>query len=140
MKPFTELTASDFATCPTWRHCGGADAAASVEPQALSAVRGHDSTIWLGATDFEFADGTRSTGFCSPEDSSGLDYVQPVIFGPNGQVPLWRPGLGAAASSAIAQDLGKTVTQAFPLAWRCSVPVDGEMRNGTVSEADVEAG
>lgn len=140
MKPFTELTASDFATCHTWRHLGGPDPTAIVAPQELSVISENDATLCLAATDFEFADGARSAGFCSPADNSGLDYVQPVIFGPDGHVPLWRPGLGAVASSAVAQELGKTVTQVFPLVWRCRVLVDGEIRNGTVTEADVEAG
>jgi hypothetical protein len=140
MKPFTELTADDFVAYRTWRHLGGADATAIVEPQLFSEISEDDAAVYLAATDFTFSDGTASAGFCSPADDSGLDYVQPVIFGPHGQVPLWRPELGAAASKIIARELGKTVTQVFPLAWHSKVLVDGEVRNGRIAEADLKAG
>ena len=138
-KPVGELTAEDFAACPIWTYCGAADSHAVVEPQPRAAISETDSSVFLAATDFLFADGTSAAGYCSPADSSGLDYLQPVVFGPAGPVPLWRPGIGDAAPSQIGRDLGRTVGEVFPLAWRASVAVDGERRAGQITVADVGA-
>jgi hypothetical protein len=140
MKHLSDLTRHDFSEFPTWVHLGGPDAESRVRPQPTPTISENSDEVVLARTEFRFSDGATAQGFCSPSDSSGLDYLQPVVFSPSGHVPLWRPGVGATAVSQIARDLAKPVAQVFPIVWRCAVAVDGEVRGGEITEADVTAG
>jgi hypothetical protein len=143
MKRLAELRSEDFEVHPVWGYYGTEgteDTDAVVEPRAVVEVTEADPTVLLAATEFHLADGTAAAGFCSPADDSGLDYVQPVIFIADRQVPLWRPGLGGDVAARICLDLGRPASDVFPIAWRCLVPVDGEVRAGNITSSDVLAG
>jgi hypothetical protein len=140
MKRLAELRPEDFEVHPVWEYHGTSDTDAFVEPRAIGEVKDADSTVALAATEFHLADGTTATGFCSPADDSGLDYVQPVAFIADKQVPLWRPGLGVAAAARICLDLGKPSDRVFPITWRCLVLVDGAVRAGEITSTDVRVG
>ena len=140
MKRLAELRPEDFEVHPVWEYHGTSDTDALVEPRAVGDVKEADPTTLLAATEFHLADGTTATGFCSPADDSGLDYVQPVVFIANKQVPLWRPRLGVDTAARICIDLGKPADSVFPIAWRCLVPVDGAVRAGEITSTDVRAG
>jgi hypothetical protein len=126
MKKLRDLTADDFRESPVWRYEGGAGEEAVVEASPRQSLSREDDEIFLAATEFELADGSRHFGFCFPAEDSGLDYLQPVILTAGGSVSFWfdEP---APPETLVAQwsALGKTPSEIFPVTLRCLVPVDG---------------
>ena len=124
-----ELTLDDFRRVKTWEYKGDDGATAMVEPSLKSEISEDDGTAYLAATEFRLADDTILSGFSSPADGSGLDYIQPVIFLGERQLRLWtdRDGL-----IDISQELGKKRDEVFPILWRSLVIVDGITRSGYI--------
>jgi len=126
MKKLRELTAEDLRESPVWRYEGGAGDEAVVEASPRQSLSREDDEIFLAATAFELADGSRHFGFCFPAEDSGLDYLQPVILTAAGPVSFW---FDEPAPPEMLVDqwaaLGKTPSEIFPATLRCLVPVDG---------------
>ncbi len=133
MKRLVDLTADDLGASPVWRYEGGSGAQAIVEPSKRASLSQTDDEIFLAATDFELFDGSRHFGFCFPADDSGIDYLQPVILGPQGQVSFWFDG--PADPETLAKQwrgLGKAAREVFPVSFQCRVPVDGRTVSGRI--------
>jgi hypothetical protein len=128
-KQAIELTPDDFRRVKTWEYHGDDDLTATAEPSLKSEISEDDGTVYLTATEFRLADGTLLSGFSSPADASGLDYIQPVVFHGEVQLRLWsdRDGL-----IDISPELGKKRDEVFPILWRSLVFVDGNARSGTI--------
>jgi hypothetical protein len=124
-----ELTPDDFRLAKTWKYHGDDDGTAIVEPSQKSEISEDDGTVTLTATEFQLADGTTLSGFSSPAEDSGLDYIQPVVFQGELQLRLWSDGDGLID---ISQELGKTRDEVFPILWRSLVSVDGKPRSGSI--------
>ena len=141
MKRLAELTADDFQANPVWEYKGASDADAMVSSTNLRAMVEDNDVVLLAATEFRLADGTKLSGFCSPSDPSGLDYVQPVICTRLGQVALWAETLPTRAAVEMAwKPLGKRLDQVFPLQFRCLVPVNKQEVSGVITIDEVTAG
>lgn len=133
MKRLEELTVGDLTASPVWRYEGGTGADAVVVPADRDALSQTDDEIFLAATDFELFDSSRHLGFCFPADDSGLDYLQPAIFGEARHVAFWFDGpVAPEALEAQWQSLGKTPEEIFPVTFRCRVPVDGRTVAGRI--------
>ena len=133
MKRLVELTAEDLQASPVWRYEGGSGSLAIVMPSRRTALSQNDDEIFLAATDFELFDGSRHFGFCFPADDSGIDYLQPVIVSPSGQVCFWFDGPASPESLTKQWRLiGKEPADIFPVAFRCLVPVDGRTVTGRI--------
>ena len=121
-----ELTAEDLTANPVWRYEGGSGAEALVAPVDRPSLSQSDDEIFLAATDFELADGSRQFGICFPADDSGIDYLQPVIVSGSSHVCFWfEERVSPAALSGQWSALGKQAADIFPVAFQCRVPVDG---------------
>jgi hypothetical protein len=67
------------------------------------------------------------TGFCSPQETSELDYVQPVIFTRNGQVNLYQDnGWDNNAEQTALKQIGLTKDQFFPIKFQTKVKCDNQ--------------
>ena len=134
MKPFAELTSEDFRRSPVWRYeSKGGDVTAMAEEVGRSLLSEGDSGVFVVATTFRLADGSELMGLCSPADSSGLDYLQPILFAPGHQLPLWAEGEPSGVPpTAISERLGRRVSEVFPMVFTCHVPVDGRLVSGTI--------
>jgi PilZ domain-containing protein len=133
VKRLADLTAEDLHASPVWRYEGGTGSQAIVTPSKRTALSQADDEIFLAATDFELFDGSRHFGFCFPADDSGIDYLQPVILVPSGQVSFWFDG--PASPETLARQwkgMGKEPQNIFPVAFRCLVPVNGRTVSGSI--------
>jgi hypothetical protein len=137
MKPFTELTTEDFRRSPVWSYQSPHDDAdAAVEEDRRSELSERDTGVFVAATTFRLANGSELAGLCSPVDPSGLDYLQPVLFAEGGQLPLWSDSRAVGpAPEAICRELGRPISDVFPLSFTCHVPVDGTLVSGTIDVA-----
>lgn len=128
-KLLSEVTVDDFERSKVWVYSGESDAIATVEPSSKTGLVEDDGSVYLVATEFSLADDTVLSGFTSPTDDSGLDYVQPVIFHNGKQLALWRDDTGVIDVSA---DLGKDSGEVYPIHWLALALVDGEERKGLI--------
>jgi len=131
MKRFADLSVDDLSASPVWRYSSGdGDASAIVEPTEKAELSESESSVYVVSTTFILADGTSVPGVCSPQDASGLDYIQPVLFGVDGHVRLSTVRTDA---QEVAQHLRRRTAAVFPLQFRCNVPVDGVVLSGTIA-------
>lgn len=140
MKPLAALTVADVREHLVWR-CHGSEAGdslATVEPVDGVSLREDDAEVYIAATRFVLGDGSEHVGYCSPQDASGLDYVQPVVLTERGPNPLWFENpLSARAESDWWDRFGRPRSDVFPVSWECLVPVDGTVVRGVVHQSDV---
>ena len=133
VKRLADLSVEDLVASPVWRYEGGSGANATVASSKRVSLSQTDDEIFLAATEFELFDSSRHFGFCFPADDSGIDYLQPVILGPSGQVSFWFDGPPAPeVLSSQWRALGKEPRDIFPVAYRCLVPVDGRTVSGRI--------
>ncbi len=137
VKRLADLTCDDLVASPVWRYEGGSGASATATPSKRVSLSQSDDEIFLAATEFELFDSSRHFGFCFPADDSGIDYLQPVIIGPSGQVNFWFDG--PAMPEALSKQwraLGKELPEIFPVSFRCLVPVDGRTVSGRIESVE----
>jgi hypothetical protein len=140
MKRLDELTVQDLHDHPVWRYWSATadDADAEVETADGATVSENDPAVFLVATQFVLADGSEHCGFCSPQDLSGFDYIQPVILTAGGQIRLWFEGPASShEQNAWYSYLGKVCSAVFPISFVCAVPVDGQTVRGVIEERQV---
>ena len=105
-----------------------------VVPIRRDALSRSDDEVFLAATDFGLFDGSRHVGYCFPADDSGIDYLQPSIVVPGGQVAFWTEGPASPAELAERwRVLGREPGQIFPASFRCRIPVDGGIVSGWIA-------
>lgn len=126
-KLMNEITAEDFEQSKVWEYHGNSDVTATVEPSPNTELAEDDGHVYLVSTEFHLADGTILSGFTSPTDGSGLDYMQPVIFNDGLQLTLWSED---DRLKNISRELERSTEDVYPIYWRSDVLVDGETRSG----------
>lgn len=125
-KPVAELSIAELAETPVWEWCER-DGKEMVRPTSLRTLSEHGgSPVHIAATAFVLANGQRREGYCSPEETSGLDYTQPVIVTAGGAIALWseRP-VSEQQLTQYAEWLGVAPSEMFPVTVQSLVPVDG---------------
>ena len=126
MKRLSELTPEDLIASKVWKFWRDAQSIEQVEAYPTEVLSEDDQQDYVAATHFTFANGESCLGFCSPQDDSGLDYMQPVLFKNGVAVELFSeedrslPGLVSRLGVA-----GLSIEQVFPLHLECLVRVDG---------------
>ncbi len=140
MKRLGELTIDDLRCHSVWlyRSTKEGDVGAGVEAVELEAISEGSPDVFLVTTRFWLGDGSEWLGFCSPQDSSGLDYVQPVIVTSDGHVQLWFDQTPSRdEQEAWWRRLNKPKSAVFPIGFECLVPVDGKVIRGEIEEGEV---
>ena len=93
---------------------------------------------FIAATSFVLADGTKLEGYCSPDDDSGMDYIQPVLFASGRQVALFPNGdVDSSVIIELAELLAKPERHIFPIRWECLVRVDRRLVGGEITSDDI---
>ena len=140
VKRLDDLTIDDLASEPVWRYDGGSGGDAVVVAEKRDSLSQMDDEVFLAATEFFLPDSSPQLGFCFPVDDAGIDYLQPVVVTPAGQVRFWFDG--AVAPETLASQwsaLGKREDQVFPVRFRCRVPVDGHFVEGVIPRVETPA-
>ena len=125
-KSVANLVKADLIANPVWEWRDD-NGLATARPAFVELTESSgDGPIYVAATRYIAANGSEFFGYCSPADSSGLDYTQPVALTPSGPLPLWAAdGLSSMQVSALAEALGISSVALFPIRLECLVPVDG---------------
>ncbi len=127
MKPLSELSLQDLSRTPVWRFSGENDTTACIEPTSITSLTENTMEVFIVRTRFFLNDGSALSGYCSPQDGSGLDYTQPVIMCGMEHAPLFHEQHPRKPEpEALCRKLGRKEVDIFPLRLRAEVPVDGQ--------------
>ncbi len=138
MKPVSSLTNSDFDACPVWRH-KMRNEQDWAEPQLQqTVVTDHPRIGYIVRSRFTLRDGTVLFGFCSPQDLSGIDYVQPVICGSDQQIEFWdESAIQMSMPDGICRVLDRSANDVFPVQYESLVECDGTIHRGEITLDDL---
>lgn len=125
-KPIANLTVADLQETPVWEWHGDTGDE-QVRPTALRELHEYtDGPVHIALAAFTLGDGQLRYGYCSPADSSSMDYTQPVIITPSGRVPLWRESSAPREElTTLALWLEADPSKMLPIRVESRVPVDG---------------
>jgi hypothetical protein len=84
-------------------------------------------------TDFFFNNKTKHIGFCSPNDSGGLEYIQPVVLFDKGQVEFYKESdwTESEKNKALVK-LGLAWGDVFPVLYKSRVKFDRKILAGVL--------
>jgi hypothetical protein len=138
MKPLQELSPDDLTRHPVWLYLCGEDGRESIAASRKAQISESSPETYVVLTTFELADGSVLTGYSTPQDDSGLDYIQPVIVTEKGHLPLfYEKAPPVREPEFICRSLAKSFDQIFPLRYRAKIPVDGRFVEGVVEKVEV---
>jgi hypothetical protein len=142
-KQVTDLTLDDLRETPVWQFALDEEGEPGQDEETLKPCSGVEEVdpkdgIYVVATSFQAADGTRFSGFASPVAADEDHSEQPTIITDSGFVNFWR---GMAfdehkldeAIAAGYEALKTSAAELFPLRWEMDVrvkdgPSKGELR------------
>ena len=122
-KPINQLTLDDLRRFPIWEHRYD-DGREFVRETTLQEITDEPDRGYIAYTEFIFPDGTRANGYSSPQDPSGLDYIQPTIIMAHGHWNIY---------SGINKP-NRTNSALFPLKYKCLVKSGGLIYEDTLNE------
>jgi hypothetical protein len=154
-----ELSAQDLEQCPVWEFCTDEEGQHSpyldsyvdeetVRPRPDLARVDPADGIFVVASAFEAADGTRYAGFAQASHANrelalrGLgsehEYAAPTIITERGHVSFVLPTVRThkqearlrPAADEVYRTLGTSAPELFPLRWQMTVPADSGMTHG----------
>ncbi|MHC4229589.1 MAG: hypothetical protein ACYSW0_19325 [Planctomycetota bacterium] len=122
-KTIDQLTLEDLERSPVWeiRYEGEAE---MVRETDLRETTDDPQRGFVVLTRFQFLDGTQACGYSSPQDPSGLDYIQPTIITDRGH---WNLFTGANKPN-------KPDSTLFPLQCESTVRCDGVFWKETIEQ------
>lgn len=88
-KQLIELDKEDFIKNPVWEHWYENNIEFA-KPTNKIELSDEDNKGYLVKSTFTLNNGKKLIGFCSPIDTSGIDYIQPVILTSNGHFNLYK--------------------------------------------------
>jgi hypothetical protein len=130
--PIKSLRSSDLLACPVWEIRAEGDLELVRAAPGVKTIEESDADALVSAfvclSSFRLACGREEIGFCSPQDSSGMDYVQPtIIFGER----HWNLWLEACPADLRAAEV-------FPVAMTCRVESNGRFLTASLKSAPLK--
>lgn len=139
-KQVTDLTPEDLRETPVWEYALDEEGEPGQDEETLRPCPGVEKVdpkkgIFVVATSFQAADGTRFSGFATPVVTEEDHSEQPTIITDTGFVNFWR-GMAfdeRKLDEAIAAGydaLKRSPAELFPLHWEMGVRVKGGSSKG----------
>jgi hypothetical protein len=130
----------DLINFPVWRHWaeGGDEKAIPENIREISESTINEST-YIVLTEFTLNNNVKYMSFCSPQDFSGLDYVQPVLLTDEFQITFFKYGIWT--KEEVNEQLDKLQLkreEVFPLSFETKISCDGQFLRGII--LDFESG
>jgi hypothetical protein len=129
-KQVYELVPEDFAVAHVWEFAldeedvAGQDEA-TVRPRRELESADPDEGMFAVEAEFVSADGTRFTGYATPQREDNMGWIQPTIVTAGGQVNFWLGAFPPESLEMAYGTVGKTPSELFPLRYRSVVPTEG---------------
>ena len=122
LKSIYQLTLEDLRRSPVWEHRyeGGREMVYETDLREITDDRRRGYVV---LTKFTFPNGANAYGYSSPQDPSGLDYIQPTVIMAHG---VWNVFTGDQKPDEPDNTL-------FPLRYECLVKSDGRFWSDTIN-------
>lgn len=131
-KRLLDLSKADLLENQVWEYWM-ADNIEYVRASDKTEVNEGTNSTHIVLTDFFFNNKTKHVGFCSPHDSGGLDYIQPVVFFDKGQVEFYKESdwTENEKNKALLK-LGLNWEDVFPVLYQSRVKCDRKILSGVL--------
>lgn len=132
MKKVLDLVSIDLLNKNVWRHWNE-NGVEYVEPSEAIEVYENSNEVFIVLTEFTLNNKVKYLGFRSPQDGSGLDYIQPVMFTNMGQVELWKDiSWTVREKDEALRKIGYNVKDVFPINYKTMIKSDGKFLQGSI--------
>lgn len=143
MKPFGELSTSDFERHPVWVSCHVIDYdepwyeetdEETFRPWLEGLPVDPAETMFLVRARFQAADGRTFPGFITPAESADLGLIQPQLFVGARRFGFWGGMFGVPESerSEFYKDLRSTPDQVFPIEFSAEAGLATGITSGAI--------
>ena len=137
-KRLIDLTPADLLENEVWEYCLADNIEYVSASDKTELIEGSNIT-YIVATDFIFNNRSKHLGFCSPQDSGGLDAIQPVVFSKKGQVEFYRENDWTEDEKKKAlSKLNLVWDVIFPVTYAARIKFGREFINGTLLDFNEE--
>jgi hypothetical protein len=132
MKRLDSLIKFDLIKKPVWEHWYDQDIE-YVKQSDLNELTETDNKGHIVLTGFLLNNGIQLIGFCSPQDTSGIDYIQQVIFSNKGQFNIYKDaGWTSEQKEEEMKKLDLDWKDIFPLVYKTQIRCDGAFYEGKI--------
>lgn len=129
-----KLTHRDLINRPVWRHWTD-ETVEYVQASDKNEIGDDNKENYIVLTNFVLNNGLQLVGFCSPQDPSGLDYIQPTVFTDNGQINFWSDnGWTTENKNEQLEKLKLRHESVFPIKYKTTIKCDGNFYEGTIDD------
>ncbi|NVO20829.1 MAG: hypothetical protein HXX13_14100 [Bacteroidetes bacterium] len=137
-KALLSLTAADLVENPVWEYWIENNIEL-VRPSNLHEIREGSNIVYIVSTEFQFRNKSRAIGYCSPQDASGLDSLQPVMLIRKEHIPILQNTESDKDNrNHIFRKLGLEPTDIFPILFRTRAKCANEYFEGKITGFDEE--
>ncbi len=131
-KRLKDLTQNDLLHRQVWEHWIENNIE-FVRPYDKDEICANNDKGFIVLTTFNLNNGIELNGFCSPLDTSGLDYIQPVILTDNGQFEFWKDNdWSMQENEKELQKIGLNWQEIFPVVFMTMVKCENEFYQGRI--------
>ena len=133
-KLLSNLTNTDLINRPIWEHWAENNIE-FVTPSNLQEISESCKEGHIVLTEFKLNNGKKLYGFCSPQEPSGLDYIQPTIISEKGLINLWKENDWTIEEENEILEIFKIDRKSiFPIEYRTMIKCDGEFHYGKLND------
>jgi hypothetical protein len=126
------LAKSDLISQPVWEHWYEGEIEYA-KPSILIELTEMNNKGHIVMTDFILRNGMKLIGFCSPQDASSIEYIQPVMLTDKGQISLFKDeGWTFSQKIKELQKLDLAWKNVFPLEYKTRIRCDGNYYEGII--------
>lgn len=138
-KRLQALSKSDLLENHVWEYYM-ADNIEYVRSSDKTELNEGSNNTYIVLTDFYFNNKTKHIGFCSPNESNGLDCIQPVVLFDKGQVEFYKENdWSETEKNKALSKLGLDWDDVFPILYKSRVKYDRNILMGVLKNFN-EAG
>jgi len=137
-KRLIDLTPADLLENEVWEYCM-ADNIEYVSASDKTELNEGNNITYIVATDFIFNNRSKHVGFCSPQDTGGLEAIQPVVLSKKGQVEFYRENdwSGEEKIKTLSK-LNLLWDDVFPVTYKARIKSGREFTQGTLLDFNEE--
>lgn len=121
-----QLRKNDILKSPVWKFWYE-DGLEKIAPVDISHITENSLDVFIVLTEFTLSNQSSWIGFCSPQDSSGIDYIQPVIITEKEQISFYKDSPWTKHEKEVELlKLGYSSKEVFPIRFKTKVKCDKE--------------
>ncbi len=133
-----DITVDEITSIPIWE-CWTEEKKEFIKPSDKKEVFDGLPESHIVLTYFKLKNKTKFTGFCSPQDPSGMDYIQPTIITKEGQINFFQKNeFSLYEKSSLLKKLQFKVEEVFPIEYTTQIKSNGSFHKAMIFDFNDE--